>query len=59
MIDNSKKYELLATSLQQDYTLSPKAWELLLQYYENIEHIYLVLAFIPDMAYNYKEYSKQ
>jgi hypothetical protein len=59
MIDNSKNYELLATALQQDYTLSPEAWELLLKYYENLEHIYNVLAFIPDMAYNYEEYSKK
>ncbi len=58
LIDNDKRYELLATALEQDYTLSPEAWELLLKYYENLEHIYRVLAFIPDMQYSYEEFSK-
>lgn len=58
LIDNDKRYEILATALGQDYTLSPEAWELLLKYYENLEHIYRVLAFIPDLQYSYEEFSK-
>ena len=39
LIDNDKRYEILATALEQDYTLSPEAWELLLKYYENLEYV--------------------
>lgn len=48
VINSNNGYSSFALAMQNHYVLSPEAWELLLNYYENLEHINKFMSFCEE-----------